>query len=123
MNSFKFLLDENTGRSLRDALSQQWPDMVVWAVGEPGVPSRGTPDPDILRWCDTQQFALVTYNRASMPMHLKDHLTAGCHILGIFVLRRKMSIGQIIEALGAIWLTADPGQYADQITYLKPPDW
>jgi hypothetical protein len=78
---------------------------------KPGVPSRGTPDPDILRWRETQQFVLVTYNRASMPVHLIDHLAAGHHIVGLFVLRGKMSIGQIIEALGAIWLTSEPDQY------------
>lgn len=35
-------------------------------------------------------------------------------------LRDKMSIGQIVEALGAIWLTSEPDQYVDQITYIRP---
>jgi hypothetical protein len=121
MSNLTFLLDENISRSLRDGLSQHWPDMVVWMVGEPGVPPRGTPDPAILQWCEAHRFALVTYNRTSMPIHLQDHLAAGRHIPGIFVLRGRMSIGQIVEALGAIWLTAESAEYADQITYVKPP--
>ena len=123
MNNFRFLLDENIGYDLRNALTRRWPEMEVWGVGDPGAPRRQTPDPEILLWCETQQFALATYNRASMPVHLKDHLMAGHHIMGIIVLRDKMSIGQLVEALGAIWLTAESGQYADQITYVKPPAW
>ena len=120
MSDLKFLLDENIGRSLRDALGRHWPEMMVWAIGEPGIPPRGTPDPEILRWCEAYHFALVTYNRASMPVHLKDHLAAQGHISGIFVLNDSLSIGQIVDALGAIWLTAEPGEYMDQITYVKP---
>ena len=120
MNNFQFLLDENIGHDLLDALTQHWPEMIVWAIGDPEAPRRKTPDPEILLWCETQQFALVTYNRASMPVHLKDHLAASHHISGIFVLHGKMSIGQIVDALGAIWLTAEPGEYMDQITYVKP---
>jgi hypothetical protein len=41
-----------------------------------------------------QQFALATYNRASMPIHLRDHLAAGRHIPGVFVLRRKMTVAR-----------------------------
>ena len=121
MSNLTFLLDENISRSLRDGLSRHWPDMVVWMVGEPGVPPRGAPDPAILQWCEAHRFALVTYNRTSMPIHLQDHLAAGRHIPGIFVLRGRMSFGQIVEALGAIWLTAESAEYADQITYVKPP--
>ena len=56
-----------------------------------------------------------------MPIHLQDHLATSRHIPGIFVLRGRMSIGQIVEALGVIWLTAESAEYADQITYVKPP--
>ncbi len=122
MSNLTFLLDENISRSLRDGLSRRWPDMIVWMVGDPGLPPRGTPDPVISKWCEAHRFALITYNRASMPSHLKEHLAAGRHISGIFILRGRMSIGQIVEALGTIWLTAEPNEYADQITYVKPPE-
>ncbi len=120
MSNLKFLLDENIGQSVRDALGLHWPEMVVWAIGEPGAPLRRTPDPEILLWCEAHQFALVTYNRTSMPVHLKDHLAADHHVSGIFVLNDRMSIGQIVDALGTIWLTAKPGQYEDQITFVHP---
>jgi hypothetical protein len=122
MSNLIFLLDENISRSLRDGLSRRWPEMIVWMVGDPGLLPRGTPDPVILQWCEAHHFALITYNRASMPIHLKDHLTAGHHISGIFVLRGRMSIGQVLDALGTIWLSAESVDYTDQITYVKPPE-
>ncbi len=123
MSNLIFLLDENISRSLRDGLSRRWPDMIVWMVGDPGLPPGGAPDPTILQWCEAHHFALVTYNRTSMPIHLQDHLATGRHIPGIFVLRGRMSIGQILDALGAIWLSAESVDYADQITYVKLPEW
>ncbi|MDJ0514740.1 MAG: DUF5615 family PIN-like protein [Trichodesmium sp. MO_231.B1] len=47
-------------------LRRRKPDLVVWAVGEPGTPSKGTLDPDILVWCEVNNFILVTNNRTSI---------------------------------------------------------
>jgi hypothetical protein len=43
----KYLLDENVNPRLRKALKQLSPDMIVWRVGDVGVPPRGTSDPGI----------------------------------------------------------------------------
>ena len=57
MSNLVFLLDENIGHSLRDALSQHWPEMVVWAVGDPGVPrTQARLIPTSCSWCEAQQF-------------------------------------------------------------------
>ncbi|CDM97752.1 DUF5615 family PIN-like protein [Limnospira indica] len=50
-------------------------DLTVWMVGDPGIPPRGTQDPEILLWCELNKFVLVTNNRRSMPVHLAEHLT------------------------------------------------
>nr|WP_293128835.1 DUF5615 family PIN-like protein [Microcoleus sp. bin38.metabat.b11b12b14.051] len=49
-------------------------------MGEPEAPSRGTLDPEILKWCEEYNFILVTNNRKSMPVHLTDHLAERRHI-------------------------------------------
>jgi hypothetical protein len=118
----KFLLDENVGESLRKGLHVQYPDMVVWRIGDPAAPSIGTLDPDILLWCEANGFTLVTNNRGSMPGHLHDHLEAAYHFPGMFTLSPKMAIGEIIEELVLIWGASNPNEYADQINYL-PLRW
>ncbi|MGA9383254.1 MAG: DUF5615 family PIN-like protein, partial [Phormidium sp.] len=66
--SLKYLLDENVDPSYKIQLHRQNPDIVMWVVGEPGTPPRGTLDPEILCWCEEYDFVLVTNNRTSMPV-------------------------------------------------------
>jgi hypothetical protein len=114
----QYLLDENVAPVLRTALHQECPDMVLWYVGEAGVLPKGTFDPEILDWCERNETILVTNNRASMPVHLQDHLAEGGHVPGIFILNAKMSIEQTVEELAFIWELADPDMYIDQIRFM-----
>ncbi len=118
----KYLLDENVGESLRKGLHAEYPDIVVWRIGDPAAPPIGTLDPDILLWCEANGFTLVTNNRGSMPGHLRDHLEAGRHFPGMFTLNPKMAVGETIEELVLVWGASNPDEYADQINYL-PLRW
>ncbi|MBC8449542.1 MAG: DUF5615 family PIN-like protein [Chloroflexi bacterium] len=114
----QYLLDENVDPTLKTALHQQWPEMAVWRIGDPGAPPHGALDPDILLWCENNDFSLVTNNRASMPIHLRDHLLAGRHVPGIFILHNKMSLGETVDELALIWLATEPDEYTDLISFL-----
>jgi hypothetical protein len=118
MSRFQYLLDEHVDPALQKALISRSPDITVWRLGDPGAPAPGTLDPDILIWCEKQAFSLITNNRASMPMHLRDHLAAGRQVPGIFTLNPEMSIGQTVEELLLIWSAAESEEYVDQLNYL-----
>ncbi len=118
MPQHKYLLDENVNPRLRKALKQHSPEIIVWRVGDVDVPASGTPDPDILLWCEANGFSLVTNNRASMPIHLKDHLMKGRHIPGIFILKDGMSLREIVEVLALIWDATEPVEYTDLLNFL-----
>ena len=118
MRARQYVLDENVDHAVRAGLHQQWPEIVVWVVGDPGAPQLGTPDPDILVWCEERGFSLVTYNRASMPRHLQAHLAVGRHVSGVFILNRTMTIGAIVEELALIWGASEPDEYSDQVRYV-----
>lgn len=118
MNEIQYLLDENLGFRLRRAIRQAAPQLTVWCVGDAGAPKLGAKDAEILIWCETPNFVLVTDNRRSMPVHLQDHLDAGGHIPGIFVLRPELSMGEIIDELLLIGEASLPNEYQDQIRYL-----
>ena len=118
MSEICYLVDENTTRALRDQLRRRQPDIVVLTVGDDLAPPRGTPDPGILLWLEREGYCLITRNRHSMPRHLCDHLTGGHHVPGIFTLRPRASIGQIIEDLLLIWGASQLGEYRDQIVYV-----
>ncbi|HXG63819.1 MAG TPA: hypothetical protein VNO70_01860, partial [Blastocatellia bacterium] len=67
----KFLLDEHIPLAYRPQMIRQAQaiqpesDLIVWAIGDPGAPGKGTLDLDLLRWCEAQGFALVANNRRS----------------------------------------------------------
>jgi hypothetical protein len=114
-----FLLDENMAhRTVRKLLLQREPGMRVLAVGQPSAPSLSVPDTELLVWVEEQGCLLVTRNRASMPVHLHNHLSAGRHVPGILVVPQRMAPWQVSDQLFLIWGASLPGEYRDQIVYL-----
>jgi hypothetical protein len=118
MTALQYLFDENLGHRLRKAMRAAAPQITIWCIGDAGTPSLGAKDPEILVWCETYDFILVTDNRRSMPAHLQDHLDAGGHVPGIFVLRPDLSMGETIDELVLIWEASMPNEYQDRIRYL-----
>ena len=116
--TLKYLLDENVHPAYKIQLRKIRPDLVIWAVGEPSTPFKGTLDPEILLWCEEYDYVLVTNNRTSMPVHLVDHITAGRHVPGIFLLNPKLSIGQNIDELIFVAEGSFDNEYQDQIVNL-----
>ena len=114
----RYLIDENVNPVYQNQLQRREPDLIVWSVGDPGAPPKGTLDPDILNWCEEQEFLLITNNRTSMPLHLAEHLAQAHHIPGIFILNPKMSIGETLDELILIASTSEDTEYQDSIRYL-----
>ena len=112
------LLDEDTPHALRNQLLRREPEMDVSAVGDAQAPDRGTDDATNLKWIEQHGYILVSRNRRSLPRHLRDHVEAGGHVPGIFLLRRRHTFGQVIEDLLLVWGACDAGEYRDRIEYL-----
>jgi hypothetical protein len=74
MSDFAYLLDEHVNPLLKKGLNRRWPKIPIFLIGDPGAPPLGTLDPDILEWCVDHDAVLITNNRASMPVHLKERM-------------------------------------------------
>jgi hypothetical protein len=116
--SVRYLLDEHIPPRLQAELIRREPGMVVHRVGEPGAPALGTLDPEILIWCEEHNCVLLTNNRRSMPRHLSEHLAAGHHVPGIFVVDMERSLADTVEDLILISLASFEAEYRDLIVYL-----
>ena len=114
----QYLIDENVNPVYPNQLRRQNSELIVRVIGEPGIPPKSTKDPEILIWCETYDFVLVTNNRTSMPVHLRDHINQDRHILGIFILSPRLSMSQNIEELLLIAEVSFDNEYQDQIVYL-----
>jgi hypothetical protein len=75
----RFLLDENLAPKLKSALIRLNPKIDITRIGEEGMPTLGTLDPEILIYLETSKRLLITDNRKSMPAHLEDHWSSGRH--------------------------------------------
>ena len=116
--TIRYLIDENLDPLYKVQLLNKRSGLVVYSIGDPGTPPKGTLDPEILNWCEENDFILLTNNRKSMPPHLAIHLSKGCHIPGIITLNLEMGIGDTIEELILIAEVDNPGEYQDRIAYL-----
>ena len=116
--ALKYLIDENVDPIYPTQIRIRQPELVIGVIGEPFIPSKGTKDPEILEWCEEYDFILVTNNRKSMPVHLKDHLQANRHIPGIFILSANLSVGQNIDELILIAECSFANEYQNQIIHL-----
>lgn len=114
----RYLLDEHILPAIRQQLIHKAPDLIVWIIGDPDAPPKGTGDPDLLLWCESHEFLLITNNRKTMPFHLKNHLTAGHHVPGILVVDFSRGMGQLLEELILIAYASFENEYEDRIVYL-----
>ncbi|CAN2048071.1 DUF5615 domain-containing protein [Candidatus Magnetomoraceae bacterium gMMP-1] len=118
MSKRRYLIDENITPALANQLRRYQPDLKVATIGDGLAPPKGTLDPDVLLWLEQYDYSLVTRNRKSMPKHLQDHLASGHHILGIFTLRPKARLSEILEDLLLIWELTAIDEYQDQIVHI-----
>jgi hypothetical protein len=110
----RYLLDENLDPHLKAAVLRWDPTIDIIRVGDPGAPELSTLDPEILVYLETAQHILVTANRKSMPLHITDHLTAGRHHWGVFLVRKGTSIGRLAEELYLVWAASTSEEWIDQ---------
>ncbi|NEO22438.1 MAG: hypothetical protein F6J94_17945 [Moorea sp. SIO1F2] len=119
--SLNYLIDENVNSLYPTQIRRREPSIVIKVVGESETPPKGTLDPEILDWCEENNFVLVTNNRTSMPVHLTDHLAQDHHIPGIFILNPNLTIGENLEELIIAALASEDNEYQDRIVYLPLP--
>lgn len=114
-----FLFDEHLPRWWRRTIIELDATIDIRYVGEPGAPPLHAPDEVLLDWCERFDAILVTNNRSSMPDHLADHLAAGKHIPGIFLVQPMLDPHIWANSLAYIVGASLPNEYQDRIVY--PP--
>lgn len=114
----RFLLDENLPRQIKVAVLRGNPAIDILSVGDPEAPPLGTLDPEILNYLEISQRLLITRNRKSMPGHLTSHWTEGKHIWGLFWVRPRTSIGQLVESIYLLWETSEAEEWIDAVDWI-----
>lgn len=120
MSGLGLLFDEHVDLFLARAIRERQVGARVAVVGQGAAPSKSAPDPILLRWIEDHDFVLVTNNRSSIPVHLRDHLTEGRHVPGVLMLPKpgRLSPLELIEELLLVAVAGRPDDFRDRIAYL-----
>jgi hypothetical protein len=114
----RYLVDENLSSRIVATIQRHYPELDVLRVGDAGAPIFGTLDLDLLRWLDLHQRVLVTDNRKSMPGHIADHIAAGGHHWGIFMVHKNAPLRTLADTLYVYWDVTDAEQWMDVMEWL-----
>lgn len=118
MSQVRYLIDESVRLSVVAALRRAEPAIDVWRVGQSGMVPFGSPDIDLLAFCERQQRILVSLDRASMPVHVATLQAHGGHIGGVLLVTRRCSLRQLLDDLILIWTATEAEEWRDTIFYL-----
>lgn len=116
--NLRFLLDENLSLRLKKAVQRHYPEIDILRVGDTDAPPLGTLDHDVLSYLETHQRVLLTDNRHSMPAHIADHLAAGGHHWGIFMVHKNRSIGRLVAEIHLYWSASEAEEWIDRVEWL-----
>jgi hypothetical protein len=90
----------------------------VVRVGDDAVLPLGTLDPVILRWGEENGRILVSFDKSTLPRHLAEHLAAGHHCPGIFMVSGSSRPPDILEFRVLAAHASDAAEWQDTIRYV-----
>jgi Domain of unknown function (DUF5615) len=75
----------------------------------------GIRDPDVLAIAAEQGRILVTQDFRTMARHFGEFLEAGHSSPGVFLVKPRTPVAQVIEALVLVWAASDPEEWRNRI--------
>jgi hypothetical protein len=87
-------------------------------VGDPPDLPLGSADPTILLWAEREGRILLTQDVNTMPGFLAQHLQAGHHSPGVFMISVGCSIAQLVGHLELVSHAGSPADYENAVTYV-----
>jgi hypothetical protein len=120
--ALRYVLDEHLRGDLWQAIQAHNASGVhpvdAARVGDPPDLPLGAADPDILQWAEREGRILVTRDESTMKDHLADHLQAGRHSPGVFLIRKRSGLADVAYFLVAAAYASDPAEWQDQCRYI-----
>ena len=118
----RFLFDENLPGRLRSAVERHNATGLALIeavqVGLPPDLPLGSEDPEILIWAERESRILVSLDLSTLPLFLDDHLRAGRHSPGIFLIRHGATLRDIVDFLALAAHASEPWEWADRCQFI-----
>lgn len=121
--ALRYLLDENQRGVLWQVIvrhNARGIDTIdTTRVGDAADLPLGSDDAAILVWAEREQRILVSFDRSSMSQHLAEHLAAGHHCPGIFLVLPDSKPVEVVEFLVLAAHASAASEWRDWIKYLR----
>ncbi len=117
-----FVLDENCRGPLWSAIQSHnqggtYPIDAVRVGDFPDLPLQCS-DPEILAWAERAGRILLTFDESTMPGYWIAHLQSGRHSPGVFIVRTKVALREVVENLVVVAYASDPAEWLDRLEYV-----
>lgn len=90
----------------------------ITRVGDLAELPLGADDPAVLQRAEREQRVLVSHDLDMMAMHLADHLGAGRHSPGVFMIRHLSTLPQILSFLRDAAYASEPAEWRDRLQFI-----
>ncbi|HUO08793.1 MAG TPA: DUF5615 family PIN-like protein [Phycisphaerae bacterium] len=112
----RLLADENFNQDIVRGLWLRLPTLDLITLLDLG--GAGLDDPSVLLRAAQENRILLTHDRATMPNFAYQHLAAGHHLPGVFILHDRLSVGAAIDELLLIVACSEQHEWEGRIVYL-----
>jgi hypothetical protein len=120
--TIRFLFDENVPDPLLSAVARhnlRGVDPIdAIQVGAPPDLPLGTEDPDILIWAEREGPILVSHDVRSLPLFLFDHVRAGHSSPGVFLIRRRAALREVVDFLVLAAYASESWEWKDGVQFI-----
>ena len=117
-----YLLDEHfrgeIWRAILDHNAGSFNPIDVVRVGDPPDRPLSTPDSEILDWARRAGRVLISRDRRTMIAELAAYLQGGRSSPGLFIIRPRSRLADVLAFLVEAAHAGDEDQWRDQVTYI-----
>jgi Domain of unknown function (DUF5615) len=112
----KLAADENLDNRILHGLLLRVPNLEIKRAQDAGL--AGMDDPKVLEWAAQEDRILVTHDKRTMTVYAYERVGAGQPMPGVFAIRRRSRIGQVIDDLVTILEASESKDWKDLVEYI-----
>ncbi len=112
----RLAVDEDFDNDVVRGLLREKPELDVWRMQDAGL--AGAKDPNVLDWAAREGRVLLPHDANTMPKHAYERVEAGQLMLGVFVVRRNVPFGVVLEDLLLLVEASSQDEWKDQVRYI-----
>ena len=112
----RFLTDEHVPPALVRGLKRSLPGTDILELRHTDL--LGATDPDVLEFAASQSRILITRDISTVPDFAFERVLEGKAMPGVFIWRRKVSLGDVLADLVLIVQASEADEWTNRVVYL-----